>query len=260
MARNVAKLRGSEHPPFRYFFQIRIRQPRKSDGERGNLLQGYENELIGLDKYKGGESEYLTAITYTKHWSGAISLFKATFEKTACNPYVKRLDLVAYIEGIPRQICRILQEIKPNRYELKRANSKLRCSMTGALPLARPAIVHGEREWTNVGSGWRRALKISHSDDNQFQEGLPATIPQMLAYLYIRNRLITDVSSTPVFSFEAPLTHLATETSEEDLREIRRGVKLLGPPTGFPHVGKNPRIAVLFPKDSEWAREQFFWA
>jgi hypothetical protein len=81
----------------------------------------------------------------------------------------------------------------------------------------------------------------------------------MLAYLHIRNKLITDVSSTPVFSFEEPLTHFS-ETVEEDWCVVRRGVKLLGPPTGFSHVGQNPCIAVLFPKDGEWAREQFFWA
>jgi hypothetical protein len=82
----------------------------------------------------------------------------------------------------------------------------------------------------------------------------------MLAYLHIKYRLIWDVSPTEVFSFEALLKLLTLENPQEGWREIRRGVKLLGPPNGFPHVGENPNIAVLFSEDGEWAKEQFFWA
>jgi hypothetical protein len=169
-------------------------------------LNRAEHELMSLGKYQDSESEFMTVITYSNDVnSGAVALFKATFGD---NQTVTRLDLEAYFKDMPKEICRILsQSVKPNRYELKRTSGqKLICRMRGKLPAPRPAAVTQDEEaWGNIGGGWRRALHIILHDDYSYGEGLVATIPQMLAYLHLRYRLIDYVPSTPVFSFEPRL-------------------------------------------------------
>jgi hypothetical protein len=78
----------------------------------------------------------------------------------------------------------------------------------------------------------------------------------MMAYLHLRHGLVNSVLSSPIAKFELPLT----SNGKDGAMVIRRGTKLLGPPEGFSHVGRNVRIAVLFPRDSEWTRELLFWA
>jgi hypothetical protein len=75
-----------------------------------NNPQPYENELISLDKYKGGKSEYITVITYTNTMSGAISLFKTRFKETSSTQMIERLDLVAHMQDVPREIYRVLPQ------------------------------------------------------------------------------------------------------------------------------------------------------
>jgi hypothetical protein len=238
-------------------FKSEQNQPLTS--EQADKLLEFENELISLDKYKGGHSEYLTVITHSDAFTGAVALFQASF---GGDFLTTRLDLVAYIRDVPREICRILRDdVKPNRYELSRKGQELRCKIGGGLPCPRPAVVSGEKLWTNVGGGWRHALRITSNNDNSFQEGLLATVPQMMAYLHLRHGLVNSVLSSPVAEFELPLTSPGLNKNDKDgATVIRRGTKLLGPPEGFSHVGRNVRIAVLFPRDSEWTREQLFWA
>jgi len=102
-------------------------------------------------------------------------------------------------------------------------------------------------------------LRITPNNDSSFQEGLLATVPQMMAYLHLRHGLVNSVLSSPVAEFELPLTSLGLN-DKDGATVIRRGTKLLGPPEGFSHVGRNVKIAVLFPRDSEWTKEQLFWA
>lgn len=84
-----------------------------SEQEQERLLS-LENELLGLDKYMGGDSEYLTVVTYSDDYVGAIALFQA---KLSPDHRVTTLDRIAMISDVPRKICDILQdEIKPNRY------------------------------------------------------------------------------------------------------------------------------------------------
>jgi len=225
--------------------------------EQVDKLQEFENELISLDKYKGGHSEYLTVVTHSDEFTGAVALFKASF---GGDSLITRLDLAAYIRDVPREICRILRDdVKPNRYELGRKGQELRCKIGGGLPCPRPAAVSGKKLWTNIGGGWRHALRITPNNDSSFQEGLLATVPQMMAYLHLRHGLVNSVLSSPVAEFELPLTSLGLN-DKDGATVIRRGTKLLGPPEGFSHVGRNVKIAVLFPRDSEWTKEQLFWA
>jgi hypothetical protein len=97
-------------------FKSEQNQPLTS--EQVDKLQEFENELISLDKYKGGHSEYLTVITHSDEFTGAVALFKASF---GGDSLITRLDLAAYIRDVPRKICRILcDDVQPNRYELGR--------------------------------------------------------------------------------------------------------------------------------------------
>ncbi|KAK3339670.1 hypothetical protein B0T25DRAFT_560371 [Lasiosphaeria hispida] len=241
----------------------------ESESEDMEKLHQVENELMSSVKYQFGESEYITVITYSEDVdSGAVALFKAaSFGK---NSNITRLDLEARFQDMPKEICRILaKEGNPNRFELKRAGKTLTCRARGNLPPLRPAVVvtrDRAEEWTNIGSGWRQALHIplDHDDDDSTSspstpmEGLIATVPQMLALLHLRYRLVDCVPSTPIFSFECPL-----RCNQADARlsgYIRRGMKLLGPPSGATHVGNSSTIAVLFSRESRWVREQLFWA
>ncbi|KAE8387681.1 hypothetical protein BDV23DRAFT_186093 [Aspergillus alliaceus] len=225
--------------------------PNSPSSSDTDLVQMYESELLSLDKYKGGHSEYLTVVTHSEEFTGTVALFRASFEDSSL---ITGLELVAYIKEIPRQICRVLRQgIKMNRYEIHRKGLSLKCTVRGELPRPRLASVSSKEPWTSIGGGWRYALNVTSASDSYFKEGLIASIPQIIACLHLRHGLISDILSSPVLKFEAPLA------SSGEL-PIRRGVRLLGPPKGYPHVGDNIRIAVLFPGDSEWATEQFLWA
>jgi hypothetical protein len=248
-----------------------LEAPESSDSEDAKMerLHKIENELMSSVKYQFGESEYITVITYSNDVdSGAVALFRASsFGK---NSTVTRLDLEARFQDMPKEICRILvKEGNPNRFELKRAGKTLTCRARGILPPLRPAVVAtegGREEWTEIGGGWRRALHIILNDDrggdtdseSAPREGLIATVPQMLALLHLRYRLVDSVPSAPVFSFAPPLR--SGKAGPGPSGYVRRGIKLLGPPSGAPHVGNEGTIAVLFSRESRWVREQLFWA
>ncbi|KAH8900607.1 hypothetical protein GQ53DRAFT_740608 [Thozetella sp. PMI_491] len=215
-------------------------------------LQALENELLGLDKFKGGDSEYITVITHSDEYAGSVSLFQATFSD---GHELIKLDRVAMMTDVPKQICRMLrQEAGPSKYELSRAGSKLKCLTSGGLP--RPCIARVSTQagpWPTTGRGWRSALQIPlYNPRYTTGEGLIATVPQMMAFLHLRFLSATDVWSSQALAFEGPLAIGGSS--------IRRGVRLAGSPRGFPHVGKHTKIAVLFPADGTWAQEQFFWA
>ena len=221
-------------------------------------------------KYQLGESEYITVITFSEEAaSGAVALFKAA--SFGENSTINRLDLEARFQDMPKEICRILaKEGNPNRFELKRSGKALTCRARGNLPPICPAVVvAGDRneEWADVGSGWRRALHILlHHDDGSTsspttpREGLIATVPQMLALLHLRYRAVDCVPSTPIFNFASPLRNRDGKADAGLSGHVRRGMKLLGPPSGTNHIGNTSIIAVLFSRESRWAREQFFWA
>ncbi|KAI8681754.1 hypothetical protein NCS55_00428400 [Fusarium keratoplasticum] len=95
-----------------------------SEQEQERLLS-LENELFRLDKYMGGDSEYLTVVTYSDDYVGAIALFQA---KLSPDHKITTLDRIAMISDVPRKICDILQgEIKPNRYVVGRTKRKVKC-------------------------------------------------------------------------------------------------------------------------------------
>ncbi|KAK5657323.1 hypothetical protein OQA88_3387 [Cercophora sp. LCS_1] len=220
-------------------------------------LHSIEDELMSIEKYQHGASEYMTVITYNDAMhSGTVTLLEALFDE---HHTLATLNLVARVKDMPKKICQILcKEGKPSRYELKRSGGKVICRVDGGLPQPRPAAVSGEQEWRNIGGGWRRALHLILHDDSMSspKEGLVATVPQMLALLHLRLRLIDCVPSTPIFSFEPPLSG---NTGDSNV-SVRRGIKLLGPPSGASHVVHAGTITVLFSGESSWAREELFWA
>ena len=226
--------------------------------DAADKLHLFENEVMGLDKYKGGESEYLTVITFSDVYSGAISLFKALIGDDGL---ATKLDLVAYFQDVPREICRILsRQIKPNRYELNQNAGGLVCRMTGNLAIPCPAFVLGDHAWERTGVGWRYAMRVIPRPETPFQDGLVASIPQVMAYLHLRHRVVQDVESLPMVSFQPPIALPLRGEAGPSRKLIRRGVRLTGVPVGPAHVGDKLVIAVLFPRESSWVKEQFFWA
>ncbi|KAJ4313474.1 hypothetical protein N0V84_009399 [Fusarium piperis] len=102
-----------------------------SEQEQERLLS-LENELLGLNKYMGGDSEYLTAVTYSDDYVGAIALFQV---KLSPDHKMTTLDRIAMISDVPRNICDILQdEIKPNRYVVGRTKRRVKCFDSGGMP------------------------------------------------------------------------------------------------------------------------------
>ncbi|KAH7142002.1 hypothetical protein EDB81DRAFT_654148 [Dactylonectria macrodidyma] len=114
-------------------------------------------------------------------------------------------------------------------------------------------IINQERHWKGCGSGWRQAFKIPQlSNEYSSGEGLVATIPQIVGLLHLQHSTLTDLQSSPALTFDTPLNI--------GNGQLCRGVMLSGRPQGYPHVGANTKIAVLFPSDSAWVKEQFLWA
>ncbi|KAH7129803.1 hypothetical protein B0J13DRAFT_563374, partial [Dactylonectria estremocensis] len=215
-------------------------------------LQSLENELLGLDKYRGGESEYLTVITHSDDYVGAISLFKAEFSD---QHEIIQLDRVAMISEVPRKICSILrEEIKPNRYELGRTNRKLKCFARGGL--SSPQIVkvsNQERQWQSCGGGWRQAFKIPQLHHEYTSgEGLIATIPQIVGLLHLQHLTLTYLRSSPALVFDAPL--------DIGKGQLRRGILLNGSSRGFLTSGRtrrlrfSSRVTVLGLRNSSFGR------
>jgi hypothetical protein len=214
-------------------------------------LELFDNELIGIHKYQGGKSPYLTVITHGDVFSGAISLFRASLGEDGL---ATKLDRVSYFRDIPSPICRILaRQVKPNRYELNHRGNRLACAMTGCLPRPRPAFVSGVLQWTNIGGGRRNALHItSGSNTIMSREGLVATIPHILAFLHLRYRFLNDVRSSTIFTFQPSLS-VKTKDGENSHwpgsdTAIRRGLKLTSLPNGPANLGDDLFISVLFPK------------
>lgn len=235
-----------------------------------DALHALENELMSPAKYLFGETEYLTVVTHSSDVnSGAVSLFRASLGRSGL---VTALTLKARFKDMPREICRILRRgVKPNRYELRRSGRALSCRERGGEGVLPPclAVVRRDGEaqdgegveegWASIGGGWRRALRIVLGEGDAGtgpREGLVATVPQMLAFLHLTHRVVDYVPSTPVFSFEPPLTGMA----DDGACRVRRGTKLLGQPGGAVHVGESVTISVLFSRESRWVREQLLWA
>ncbi|WAO86962.1 Hypothetical protein NCS54_00425400 [Fusarium falciforme] len=222
-----------------------------SEQEQERLLS-LENELLGLDKYMGGDSEYLTVVTYSDDYVGAIALFQA---KLSPDHKITTLDRIAMISDVPRKICDILQdEIKPNRYVVGRAKRKVKCFDRGEMPPPQIMKISNQATpWSSSGGGWRQALRVpEQTTEYSSGEGLIATIPQMIGLLHLQHQTLTKLASSQAFVFEKPI--------DASGGPLRRGILLKGRPEGLSHIGQNTRIAVLFPMDSTWAREQFFWA
>ncbi|KAI8683180.1 hypothetical protein LRP88_04846 [Fusarium phalaenopsidis] len=220
-----------------------------SEEEQERLLS-LENELLELDKYMGGDSEYLTVVTYSDDYVSAIALFQA---KLSPDHKITTLDRIAMISDVPRKICDILQdEIKPNRYVVGRTKSKVKCFDNGEMPP--PQIIKVSNQatlWSSSGGGWRQALRVpEQTTEYSSGEGLIATIPQMIGLLHLQHQTLTKLASSQAFVFEKPIDASGSL--------LRRGILLKGRPEGLSHIGQNTRIAVLFPMDSAWAGEQFF--
>jgi hypothetical protein len=78
------------------------------------------------------------------------------------------------------------------------------------------------------------------------REGLTATIPQMMAFLHFKTRYLTNVHSSSLVSFTAPLNlELDTSDTVGIRKQVRRGLKLLDPPEGYPPIGGDIQAVVF---------------
>jgi len=184
------------------------------------ILKDMDDELFGTQKYSG-TSEYLTVITYSEGNNGAISLFKTSLNSVT-NTAV-RMELIASMTEVPRNILRQMKEqVSPNRIDLRFKGSRLRCRENGQQTIPWPTVVKTEtnQEWHESGWGWRRALRLSENVSESEHQGLTATIPQMMAFLHLKQRYITNVHSTDILSFGDSLK-LQGKNSTKVVKEVR---------------------------------------
>jgi hypothetical protein len=212
-------------------------------------LNDLDTKLCATVQYFGGTSKYMTVITYNEEHYGVISLYEVEMDddQLALCVYLR-----AYMTEVPRRILRDMKNsVKPNRIDLLYNNHGVNIRMGGGHP--EPTIINVKDNtgtpWDICGRGWSAALKMPEQTG-----GLVATIPQMVAYCHIRLKYITCLESSPIFTFE-PLN-----IPKWKWGDVRRGVTPVKGPEGSLHEGKNIRVAVLFPRESRWSKELFFWA
>jgi hypothetical protein len=187
--------------------QICVRDSHNSDSRepRVEILRDLDDKIFETAKYRNGTSEYLTVLTYTEELLGAISLFEAVLDDKM--HVATRLDLIATMPDVPQNILRQLrQQVTPNRIDLRYKGRKLRRRNASRedLPFQWTVRTESGEKWSRSGWGWRKSLRLIDRDDENKCEGLVASIPQMMAFLHLQNKYLTDVRSTPVFPSRIP--------------------------------------------------------
>jgi hypothetical protein len=227
------------------------------------VLRILDDEIFGTAKYRNGTNEYLTVLMYTEEEHGAISLFKAVFEEEM--HVAAHLDFVATLPEVPRNILRQLrQQVTPNWIDLRYRGRKLhrRNASKQTLPFQCTVETSLGETWNRSGSGWRQSLRlIDHNVENK-GGGLIASIPQMMPFLHLKNKYLTDVCSTPIVSFTDPLRIPLFPTFQPGGTQklIRRGLNLLGAAAGHAHIGRDIRVVVFSHLRAIGQKEEIFWA
>ena len=119
--------------------------------------------------------------------------------------------------------------------------------------------------WQELGEAWRTALGIAYDKED---DGLVATIPQMMTLLHLKGYGLHKLHSTPVQEFKASLQSAPYDTSPDAAPceqanpdwKIRRGIQITSGPGRYGHAGRRVKVITLFPEDSAWAKEMLLWA
>lgn len=79
----------------------------------------------------------------------------------------------------------------------------------------------------------------------------------MMASLHLNVPFLTNMHSIKIVTFNDPL--ILDTVDPQGLAQVKKGVKLQGPPDGNAHVGGDVRAVVFFPRESTSAKENLLW-
>lgn len=219
-----------------------------------------EKELFNTTKYIGN-SAFCTVITYGRSQYGTIELYKITQN---AHGLADNIAPVAAAKSVPKTILRSLKQ-QQRKIELLQKPNKIRYFSAGKqlAPLLVRVETHSAQghnaEWLGLGQSWRRALGVA---GNASHEGLLATIPQMMALLHLSGSGLYAMASTPVQEFGGPLEchepNVSTPSCSSGIK-VKRGVKITKGPQGEAHPLDRVKVAVMFPRECEWAHERLLW-
>ncbi|KAF3396218.1 hypothetical protein F1880_006767 [Penicillium rolfsii] len=239
-----------------------------SKPEDSAILANLEGQLFDITKYRGA-SEFMTVLSYGESYYGVATLLRVTLSPQEESALI--LEPLAMMKDVPKQILRIMQGGVSSMIKLVQRGDKIRCIETGGQDYAAPALVTTvgktgrgrtlKTPW-DIGDGWRHALGIQHDQEKE-NDGVVATIPQMMALLHLKGSGLHDLKSSPMEGFSVPLEASPHKDDHDKLAprwEIRRGLKILHGPQRAGHFGNKVTVAVIFPQDSPWAHEKVLWA
>ena len=230
-----------------------------NDKDDFEILQRIESELFDTTKYYGA-SELLTVITYGEGLYGTITILRVSLESRSPIARVM-MNIGTMRDRVPKTLLKGMQlkhQIKIASKDgeiifLDHGGQGYPCLMS-----AQTVTMAGGGKSTTpwcMGDGWRKALGIQHNPEKE-KDGLVATIPQMIALLHLMGSALSDLHSTQAFSFSSPVN----STSPKSRYNISRAIKITSGPNGYGHPGRKVTVKVLFPNDSEWAKEKILWA
>ncbi|KAK4447408.1 hypothetical protein QBC34DRAFT_259837, partial [Podospora aff. communis PSN243] len=240
--------------------------PKQPDGEElsERELERIEVELFNVGRYSG-ESEFLTVVTWTEEdEEGSITLYKVEFDEDRKQNVVGVVP-VAAMQGVPSPILvsmRTHEKVKrkvvfvpkeddddddgPGLFKWKANHSRGPSYMTVGdsdrekLPSSR-AHSRDRSHSRRRSRSHERGPKLAQAD------GIEATIPQFVALLHASRSILEDVETSHITTLETASGRVVPS------------VKVIKPPRANSHRGDNIHVAVLIPKDSEWAEEHIFW-
>lgn len=243
---------------------------REEDVETLNCI---ESQLLDTTKYSG-DSAFMTIITYGDDKYGTVSLFRATLQPGQ-DALAGQMVQLAHADRVPKQILKDLRT--KSRIEYVQKDGKIQCIGQGGqhMPsLARVTTRTVNRRgnenavlWEDLGENWRAALGVA-SVKNEDDNGLIATIPQMMTLLHLKGYGLHKLCSTPVQEFKEPLKSVPYDDGPRVLPceianpkwEIKRGITIAKGHERCGHPGRRVKVITMFPQDSAWAKEMLLWA
>jgi hypothetical protein len=236
-------------------------------------LEHIETQLLDTTKYNGA-CEFMTVVTYGDDKYGTVSLFRVTLQPGP-DALAGQMELLAYADRVPIGILKDLRI--QNRIEYVQKDGKVRCIREGGQYM--PSLVRvttrtvnrrgkeSVKHWEELGQAWRTALGIAFDKDND-DDGLVATIPQMMTLLHLKGYGLHNLGSTPVQDFKEPLKSVPYDDTRDAAPcesanpnwEIKRGIQITRGPERYGHPGRRLKVVTIFPGDSAWAKEMLLWA
>jgi len=236
------------------------------------VLAQLEANMMSTTRFLG-DSDQLLVFTCGRT-AGSVDMYRSTLATIghglARTSLTRQLDHLAHLGDVPAPIIRDLITMTHHDCKIVLAlhGTQIRIESSNRHFGPAPAIVQTKRgrrcaTW-EIGGGWRLGLGLAY-DSSKDEDGLVATIPEMMALLHLHQANLQDLSSSPPITFPHPLRPIPhaddTKFRTPIISEVNRGVNITSRPIGLSHIGSKPRtIAVAYPRDSPWARERILWA